>query len=96
MLDKFVESFTTTFCGWAVWTLILGVSVVFAGICLWLISSDTKKYKGFRESLSKGTKVFASTAQTGFNGVVTNIDDEFVTIETKIRRHRVYPESNKK
>lgn len=96
MLDKFVESFNTTFCGWAVWVLILGVSVGLTGICLWLINRDTKKYKPFRDTLSNGTKVFASTSQTGFDGVVTNIDDEYVTIETKVRKHRVYPESNKK
>jgi len=89
------ETLSNTFDATSI-TIILSISIVLTAICLWLINRDAKKYKPFRDTLSKGTKVFTSTTQTGFHGVVTNIDDEFVTIETKVRKHQVYPESNKK
>lgn len=75
--------------------IIVCVSIWLTGTCMWLINRDAKKYKPFRDKLAKGTKVFASSTQTGFHGVVTSVDGEFVTIETKVRRHRVYPESKK-
>jgi preprotein translocase subunit YajC len=71
------------------------LSIILTGLAMLVIWLDTKKYKTFRKDVNKGDEVYASITSGGYDGIVTNIDEEWVTIESKVRKHRIYPKTKK-
>jgi preprotein translocase subunit YajC len=61
----------------------------------YLICRDENKHKDFRKNISVGDEAFITHLQSrnGFDGIVTKVDEEFVTIETKVRKHLIYPKT---
>lgn len=74
---------------------IIAISLILTMCVYMMLRYDTKKYSKFREGVSIGDEITSATSQNVIHGVVTDIDDEWITIETKVRRHRIYPKTKK-
>jgi len=72
---------------------ILVISCIFAMCAYMMIKYDTKRYKTFRDNIASGSEVMGISSYNSIEGIVTNVDDEWITVETKFRRHRIYPKS---
>ncbi len=77
--------------------LFLMFAAMLVFICLAAITAfkNEKKAITFRKELNATDKVIVKIMSGSFEGQVASVDNEFVTVVTKVRKHLVYPDNKK-